>query len=64
MQVAASGPSSEDLQRRQQNLIKARLFMLQLQDQPATLWQRLFELEEGFAAPQNEPHEIPGVPPW
>jgi Ca-activated chloride channel family protein len=64
VQVAASGPSSEDFQQRQQELAKARLFMLQLQDQPATLWQRLFELEEGFAAPQNEPHEIQGVPPW
>ena len=70
VQLAASGQSGEgtrqlqQLQQQRQDLAQARLFMLQLQDQPATLWQRLFELEEGFAAPQQQPHEIPGVAPW
>ncbi|KPJ91210.1 MAG: hypothetical protein AMJ53_12095 [Gammaproteobacteria bacterium SG8_11] len=64
VQVAASGESSEEMQQRRQDLAKARLFMLQLQDQPATLWQRMFELEEGFMAPQRKPNEIPGIQPW
>jgi Ca-activated chloride channel family protein len=64
VQVAASGDTREGLQQRQQDLAKARLFMLQIEDQPATLWQRMFEQEEGFIAPQSEPNEIPGVQPW
>jgi Ca-activated chloride channel family protein len=64
VQLAASGKSDQEMRQRQQDLAQARLFMLQLQDQPATLWQRLFELEEGFIAPQSQPHEIPGVAPW
>jgi len=28
------------------------------------LWQRLFEHEEGFMAPQEEPKTLPGVKPW
>ncbi|HSJ48322.1 MAG TPA: VWA domain-containing protein [Gammaproteobacteria bacterium] len=27
-------------------------------------WQRLFEIEEGFTAPLDEPRAIPGVRPW
>ncbi len=64
VQVAASGESDQRMQQQQQDLAQARLFMLQLQDQPATLWQRLFELEEGFTASQSQPHDIPGVAPW
>lgn len=64
VQVAASGESRGELQQRRQDLEKARLFMLQLQEQPATLWQRLFELEEGFEAPQRKPNDMPGVAPW
>ncbi len=36
-------------------------------DSPAEqhiLWQRLFEIEQGFPAPVTEPHSIPGVKPW
>lgn len=64
VQVAASGGSSEGSLQRRQALAKARLFMLQIEEQPATLWQRMFAQEEGFIAPQQEPNEIPGVPPW
>lgn len=28
------------------------------------LWQRLYEGEEGFAAPQDKPHVLPEVSPW
>ncbi len=28
------------------------------------LWQRLFEIEQGFPAPVRQPHPIPGVRPW
>ena len=28
------------------------------------LWQRLFEIEEGFMAAQEEPKTLPGVKPW
>jgi len=28
------------------------------------LWKRIFESEEGFLAPQEEAHELPGVMPW
>lgn len=48
----------------QQDLARARLRMLALEDDPAALWQRLFEAEEGFPAPLREPRELPGVAPW
>jgi Ca-activated chloride channel family protein len=48
----------------QQDLALARLRMLALEDDPALLWQRLFEAEEGFPAPLSEPRELPGVAPW
>ncbi|MEW6647059.1 MAG: VWA domain-containing protein [Pseudomonadota bacterium] len=48
----------------QQDLAQARLRMLALEDDPALLWQRLFEAEEGFPAPLREPREMPGVAPW
>jgi hypothetical protein len=64
VQVAASGESGKSMLQQQQDLAKARLFMLQIEDQPAILWQRMFEQEEGFIAPQRQPNEIPGVQPW
>ena len=64
VRVAASGESSAVTIQQRQSLAQARLFMLQLQDQPALLWQSLFEREEGFAAPQSQANEIPGVKPW
>lgn len=33
-------------------------------DNPAYLWQRLFEIEEGFPAPVTESRTIPGVQSW
>jgi Ca-activated chloride channel family protein len=38
---------------------------LQILDyQESHVWQRLFELEEGFPAPVPAPHKLPGVAPW
>ncbi len=30
----------------------------------AVIWQRLFEIEEGFPAPRERPHTLPGTEPW
>lgn len=35
-----------------------------LETDEAILWQRLFELEEGFVAPIQQPQKIPGIKPW
>ena len=35
-----------------------------IQVNEAVLWQRLFESEEDFAAPQEQPQHLPGVKPW
>lgn len=52
---------------RVQNQQRAERFKQQLQkidDQQKTLLKRMFEREEGFQAPQEQPHPIPGVKPW
>jgi len=33
-------------------------------DNQPILWQRIFELEEGYPAPLSEPDSLPGVRPW
>jgi Ca-activated chloride channel family protein len=35
-----------------------------LQVDQSLLWKRIFESEEGFMAPQEQPYELPGVTPW
>ena len=35
-----------------------------LADSQSLLWKRIFELEEGFPAPVETPHQLPGVNPW
>lgn len=35
-----------------------------LSDSKSLLWKRLFEIEEGFPAPVEIPHQLPGVNPW
>ena len=42
----------------------ARSQMMMIEDRPAQLWKRLFEMEEGFPAPLEEPRNLPGVLPW
>ncbi|QTR50917.1 tetratricopeptide repeat protein [Candidatus Thiothrix anitrata] len=48
----------------QQSLDDARIALQQLDDDPAALWKRLFEVEEGYPAPQTQPNALPGVLPW
>ncbi|MCK4744268.1 MAG: VWA domain-containing protein [Sulfuriflexus sp.] len=35
-----------------------------LYDNQPALWRRIFELEEGYPAPLDEPDKIPGIRPW
>ncbi|SEB08550.1 TPR repeat-containing protein [Thiothrix caldifontis] len=48
----------------QQSLDDARIALQQFDDDPAALWKRLFEVEEGYPTPQTKPNELPGVLPW
>lgn len=48
----------------QQDLAQARLRMQALEEEPARVWQRLFEIEEGFPAPLQQPRNLPAVSPW
>lgn len=63
--LAETGASDPQTWRKsQQSLDDARIALQQLDDDPATLWKRLFEVEEGYPAPQTQPNELPGVLPW
>lgn len=35
-----------------------------VQTDESVLWQRLFEIEEGFEAAQDQPNQLPGIDPW
>lgn len=50
--------------RRPADVARAQQQMEALQDTQALLWKRLFEMEEGFAAPLDTPRDMPGVAPW
>lgn len=39
-------------------------YVNRLQTDESILWQRLFEVEEGFVAPVEQPRAVPGVRPW
>lgn len=56
--------NSQTWRKSQQSLDDARIALQQQGDDPAALWQRLFEAEEGYPAPQTQPNELPGVLPW
>ena len=67
IRLAASAAAAKNIAEQQKTklaLIDARLRMLQLQDQQALLWKRLFEMEEGFPAALESPRTVPGVAPW
>jgi hypothetical protein len=49
---------------KQLDINAARLRMRELEDRQRLLWKRLFEMEEGFAAPVEETETVPGVLPW
>lgn len=40
------------------------LYISRLVTDESVFWQRLFEGEEGFVAPVEEPHVVPGAKPW
>ena len=42
----------------------AHIRMRELEDRQQLLWKRLFEMEEGFAAPLEHAKSVPGVLPW
>ena len=48
----------------QQDITAARIRMRELEDRQQLLWKRLFEMEEGFAAPVEEAETVPGILPW
>lgn len=46
------------------DLIKAKQQLDAQTDSQHLLWKRVFEIEEGFPAPVETPHTLPGVNPW
>jgi len=46
------------------NLIRAQQKTNAITDKQHLLWKRVFEIEEGFPAPIENPHTLPGVKPW
>jgi len=67
VQFAAGGNKKRkrfERQERELALVDARLRMNDQQDNQDALWKRLFEMEEGFPAPLEQPKPIPGVKPW
>lgn len=47
-----------------QGITEAQLYLNELNEDQATLWKRLFEIEEGFPAPVEKARTIPGIDPW
>jgi Ca-activated chloride channel family protein len=70
VRLAQNGSSSTDgitgnnQSRWHQDTAAARLRMRELEDLQALLWKRVFEMEEGFAAPLEEAENVPGNLPW
>jgi len=46
------------------NLIRAQQKTKAITDIQHLLWKRVFEIEEGFPAPIEKPHTLPGMKPW
>ena len=47
-----------------QDIATAKIYLQQVTESQPGLWKRLFEMEEGFPAPVEEPKVVPGVSPW
>ncbi len=63
--LASSTTDSDiDQSRWEQETTRARIRMRELQEQQARLWKRLFEMEDGYPAPLEEPRQLPGIAPW
>jgi Ca-activated chloride channel family protein len=63
-QALLTGNRQQNHAQKQQDINAARLRMRELEDHQQLLWKRLFEMEEGFAAPLEETESVPGVLPW
>jgi Ca-activated chloride channel family protein len=65
VRLAAEAAGQESAaKRRPADIARAQQQIDALQDTQPLLWKRLFEMEEGFAAPLNAPREMPEVAPW
>lgn len=62
--LAASNVEGTDNYTRSQSLADAEANMRLLGNQYQLLWKRMFEIEAGFAAPQDKPASVRGVNPW
>ena len=62
--IAAQGINDSDEIHRQHKVNAAKLAIKRLQNKDPFLWKSLFEIEEGFPAPQEKPVVIPGISPW
>jgi Ca-activated chloride channel family protein len=62
VEITASGQIK--WQQHAPSAVIARSQMMMIDEHPAQLWKRLFEMEEGFPAPLEEPRNLPGVLPW
>ena len=61
--VDASQAAAEDIAWKQE-VLQARKLMLDITEDRLKVWRRLFEIEEGFPAPLDEPQNLLGVMPW
>ena len=62
-QQESKNPSAAE-QRSSQDVMTAQIYLQQVTTFQPALWKRLFEMEEGFPAPVEQPKVIPGVNPW
>lgn len=62
--LAATDAATNDNYSREQSFSDAQLGMQTLNNQQEYLWKRLFEIDTGFAAPQDKPSSVSGVKPW
>ena len=54
----------QNWQQQQQSLYDARIALQQMESNPADLFKRLFEIEEGFYSKNSEPQTLAEVLPW
>jgi len=62
--IAGENEGRKSNSQRQHSIDAAKLAIKRIQINDPLLWKYLFEIEEGFPAPQPKPVEIPGVQPW
>jgi len=62
--VESSVFSDENWQYEKTDTQTITAYINHMETDEAIIWQRLFELEEGFVAPIRQPKTIPGIKPW